>query len=451
MEEISEKELFETIPVRRAVAALAVPTIISQIVSIIYNLADTFFIGQMGDPYMVAAATLVYPWFALLTALGNLFGIGGSSLASRMLGAKREKEIKHVSSFCFYSGICVTLVFAAFSLLFRSHLLRFLGGSEENIGYAETYLIWVVVLGGVPTVLSMILAHFLRSEGHAKLASAGMMTGGILNIILDPLFIYGLHMGFMGAAVATALSNLISMLFFLACYCRMKERTVVSLSPHHFSMRFAGQVFSVGIASALTQGLSNLSNMTIVKLSSGYGDIAVAAYGIVKKIDMFPLGISMGLCQGVMPLEGYNYAAKNYKRMKDVSVFSWKAASAVALCFMGSFLAFAPWLLQSFIRDGQTGELGTTFLRIACLAVPVQSVNALIIYTLQAMGKGTQSTALTVCRQGFLNIPMLVMMNWMFGLYGMIWTQLVIELIMLPATLGMYAVTWRKLTKQDSV
>lgn len=144
-------------------------------------------------------------------------------------------------------------MFAAFSLLFRSHLLRFLGGSEENIGYAETYLIWVVVLGGVPTVLSMIQAHFLRSEGHAKLASAGMMTGGILNIILDPLFIYGLHMGFMGAAVATALSNLISMLFFLACYCRMKERTVVSLSPHHFSMRFAGQVFSVGIASALTR------------------------------------------------------------------------------------------------------------------------------------------------------------------------------------------------------
>ena len=448
MEKVSEEELFETVPVRRAVAALAIPTIISQIVSIIYNLADTFFIGQMGNPYMVAAATLVYPWFALLTALSNLFGIGGSSLASRMLGAKREKEIKHVSSFCFYGGIGVTLVFVSFSFLFRAQLLHFLGASEENIGYAKIYLIWVVVLGGVPTVLSMILAHFLRSEGHARLAGAGMMIGGILNMILDPLFIYGLHMEFMGAAVATALSNLVSMLFFLFCYRRMKGQTVISLSPHHFSMQFAGQVFSVGIASALTQGLANLSNMTIVKLSSGYGDVAVAAYGIVKKIDMFPLGISMGLCQGVMPLVGYNYAAKNYKRMKEVSVFSWKAASAVALCFMGSFLMFAPLILQSFIRDEQTGLLGTTFLRIACLAVPVQSVNALIIYTLQAMGKGVQSSVLTVCRQGILNIPMLVMMNWIFGLYGMIWTQLVIELIMLPATLGMYAVTWRKLTNQ---
>lgn len=448
LEETSEKELFETVPVRRAVAALAVPTIISQIVSIIYNLADTFFIGQMGNPYMVAAATLVYPWFALLTALANLFGIGGSSLASRMLGAKREKEIKYVSSFCFYGGIVVTLVFASFSLLFRTQLLHFLGASEENISYAEVYLIWVVVLGGVPTVLSMILAHFLRSEGHARLASAGMMTGGILNMILDPLFIYGLHMGFRGAAVATAFSNLVSMLLFLLCYCRMKGRTVISLSPHHFRVQFAGQVFSVGIASALTQGLANLSNMTIVKLSSGYGDIAVAAYGIVKKIDMFPLGISMGLCQGVMPLVGYNYAAKNYRRMRDVSVFSWKAASAVALCFMGGFLVFAPWLLQSFIRDSQTGLLGTAFLRIACLAVPLQSVNALIIYTLQAMGKGAQSSVLTLCRQGLLNIPMLVMMNWIFGLYGMIWTQLIIELIMFPATLGMYMMTWRKLTKQ---
>ena len=448
LEEISEKELFETVPVRRAVAALAVPTIISQIVTIIYNLADTFFIGQMGDPYMVAAATLVYPWFALLTALGNLFGIGGSSLASRMLGAKKEKEIKHVSSFCFYSGIGVTLMFAVLSLLFHTRLLHFLGASKENMGYAESYLIWVVVLGGVPTVLSMILAHFLRSEGHARIASAGMMTGGILNMLLDPLFIYGLHMGFRGAAVATALSNMVSMLFFLLCYHRMKGQTVISLSLRHFSKQYAGQVFSVGIASALTQGLANLSNMTIVKLSSGYGDVAVAAYGIVKKIDMFPLGISMGLCQGVMPLVGYNYAAKNYKRMREVSVFSWKAASLVALCFMGSFLAFAPWLLQSFIRDGQTGGLGTTFLRIACLAVPVQSVNALIIYTLQAMGKGTQSTVLTVCRQGLLNIPMLITMNWIFGLYGMIWTQLVIELIMLPATGGMYAVTWRKLTGQ---
>lgn len=451
MKEVSEKALFETLPVHKAVAALAVPTIISQIVSIIYNLADTFFIGQLGNPGMVAAATLVYPWFSLLTALGNLFGIGGSSLISRLLGAKKEGEVRHVSSFCFYGGMLVTLVFSVISLVFRQPLLQFLGAGRDNMCYAKTYLLWVVVLGGIPTMMSMTLAHFLRSEGHAKLASAGIMLGGILNMILDPVFIYGFHMGFSGAAVATAFSNLASMLFLLSCFRQIKDKTVLSLSPHDFRMRFAGQVFSVGIASALTSGLATLSNMTIVKLAAGYGDVSVAAYGIVKKIDMFPLGISMGLCQGVMPLVGYNYASKNYRRMRDVSVFSWKTALAIALCFVVCFLGFAPWLLQAFIRNARTSLLGTSFLRIACLAVPLTSVNALIIYTLQAMGKGVQSTVLTVCRQGLLNIPLLILMNGIFGLYGMIWTQLVIELVMLPATLGMYTITWRRLKKKEAV
>ncbi len=445
MSYVSEKEIFETMPVQKAVSALAIPTIISQIVSIIYNLADTFFIGQLGNPYMVAAATLVYPWFSLLTALGNLFGIGGSSLASRLLGAKRENEVRYVSSFCFYGGIGVTFFFSLLSFLFQKPLLIFLGASEENMVYASSYLLWVVVLGGIPTMMSMTLAHFLRSEGHAKPASMGMMLGGILNMILDPILIYGLRMGFMGAAVATGFSNFVSMLFFLIYFRKLRGKTELSLSTGHFRIQFAGDVFSVGIASALTAGLANLSNMTIVRLASEYGDVSVAAYGIVKKIDMFPLGISMGLCQGFMPLVGYNYASKNYMRMREVSVFSWRTALVIALCFVGCYVGMAPSLMQSFIRDMQTSLLGTSFLRIACLAVPLTSVNALIIYTLQAMGKGVQATILTLCRQGLLNIPLLILMNRIFGLYGMIWTQLVIESLMLPATLGMYMATWRKL------
>ena len=294
-------------------------------------------------------------------------------------------------------------------------------------------------------MMSMTLAHFLRSEGHAKPASMGMMLGGILNMILDPILIYGLRMGFMGAAVATGFSNFVSMLFFLIYFRKLRGKTELSLSPGHFRIQFAGDVFSVGIASALTAGLANLSNMTIVRLASEYGDVSVAAYGIIKKIDMFPLGISMGLCQGFMPLVGYNYASKNYMRMREVSVFSWRTALVIALCFVGCYVGMAPWLMQSFIRDTQTSLLGTSFLRIACLAVPLTSVNALIIYTLQAMGKGVQATILTLCRQGLLNIPLLILMNRIFGLYGMIWTQLVIESLMLPATLGMYMATWRKL------
>ena len=187
----------------------------------------------------------------------------------------------------------------------------------------------------------------------------------------------------------------------------------------------------------------------MVHLASGYGDIPVAAYGILKRIDQFPLNVSMGLCQGFMPLVGYNFAAKNYQRMRRVSVFSWKVALVMSACFVACFAVFAPQILHLFIPEEQTSTLGAEFLRIACLAVPLTSVNFLISYTLQAMGKGIQSAALTFSRQGLLNIPLLIIMDVTIGLYGMIWTQLVVEIIMLPVSLWMYFHTLKKLKPEE--
>ncbi len=446
---VSEKELFETIPVPKAVAMLAVPTIISQVVTMIYNLADTFFIGQIGNPYMVAAVSLVSPWFNLLTALGNLFGLGGGSLISRMLGKNNYRNIKNVSAFSVWGGGVATVVFAFLTFVFRQPLLSFLGASTDTYVYAESYLNWVVVLGGVPTVLNLAMGHLLRSEGHARPASIGMMFGGILNVVLDPILIFGFHLDMAGAAIATAFSNVASMIFFVLIYFRLGKKTAVSLHPKYFTFRFTRSIFSVGIASALATALANAANMVIVKLAAGYGDIPVAAYGIVKKIDQFPLNISMGLCQGFMPLVGYNYAAKNYKRMRAVSFFSWKIAIVMSACFIACFAIFSQNILHMFIAEAQTATLGARFLRIACLAVPLTAVNFLISYTLQAMGKGTQSAALTLSRQGILNIPLLILMDATLGLYGMIWTQLVVEMIMLPVSLGMYIYTWRGLNRSD--
>lgn len=445
METQSEKYLFESMPVPRAVATLAIPTIISQVVTMIYNLADTFFIGQLGNPAMVAAVSLVAPWFNLLTALGNLFGLGGSSLISRMMGAKDTSNIKYVAAFSVWGGAAVTLIFSVITFLLREPLLNFLGASRDTFGYAQSYLIWVVVLGGVPTVTSLTLGHLLRGEGHAKAAGAGMMFGGILNVAMDPVLIFAFHMDVTGAAIATVLSSGASVIFFLTRYRNLKEKSSVSLRPRYFTFRFAGGVFSVGLASALATTLGNMSNMVMVRLASGYGDIPVAAYGIVKRIDQLPLNVSLGLCQGFMPLVGYNFAAKNYDRMKKVSTFSWKTALVMSACFIACFAAFAPQILHLFIPEAQTSSLGTEFLRIACLAVPFTSVNFLISYTLQAMGKGVQSAVLTFSRQGLLNIPLLIIMNLTVGLYGMIWTQFMVEIIMLPVSLGMYYHTWRYL------
>ena len=214
MAQFSELDLFETVPVPKAVATLAIPTVISQMVTMIYNLADTFFIGQTGDPLMVATVSLVSPWFNLLTALGNLFGLGGSSLISRMLGVKHEREVPYVSAFSIWAGVVVTICFSLASFLARGPLLTFLGASVDNYGYAEDYLFWVVGIGSVPTMVSLALGHLLRSEGHAKEASAGMMFGGILNVILDPVLIFGFQLDVAGAAIATAFSNAASVVFF---------------------------------------------------------------------------------------------------------------------------------------------------------------------------------------------------------------------------------------------
>ena len=226
---------------------------------------------------------------------------------------------------------------------------------------------------------------------------------------------------------------------------RLSVAFCVTLWHMSITFRFVGQIFSVGLASALATALGNASNMVIVRLVSGYGDIPVAAYGIVKRIDQVPLNVSMGLCQGFMPLVGYNYASGDYKRMRAVSFFSWKTALVMSACFVACFAIFAPQILHLFIPEAETSALGASFLRIACLAVPLTSVNFLISYTLQAMGKGIQSATLTFGRQGLLNIPLLILMNLVVGLYGMIWTQLVVEVIILPVSLGMYLLTWKRL------
>lgn len=432
-------------PVPKAVATLAIPTVISQAVTMIYNLADTFFIGQIGDPYMVAAVSLVSPWFNLLTALGNLFGIGGSSLISRMLGAHNHGDIRFVSAFSIWGGAAATLVFSAATYFQRDVLLDFLGASRQTMEYAESYMFWVVVLGGAPTVVSLVLGHLLRSEGFARQASAGMMFGGVLNVALDPLLIFVIRMDVTGAAVATALSNTASVIFFSVQYFRLGEKAAVSLNPIFFTIRFVRPVFSVGLASALATALGNMSNMVMVRLAAGYGDIPVAAYGIVKRIDQVPLNVCMGLCQGFMPLVGYNYASGNYRRMRDVSVFSWKTALVISACFITCFAVFAHGIMHLFIPEIRTSTLGASFLRIACLAVPLTSINFLISYTLQAMGKGAKSAILTFSRQGLLNIPLLIIMNITIGLYGMIWTQLAVEVIMLPVSFLMYRHTLREL------
>lgn len=437
------RELFEDIPVPRALAKLAVPTIISQLITMVYNLADTFFIGSTKDPYKVAAATLAYTLFFILNALSNLFGIGGGSLISRLLGENRPEEAKKVCAFSFYGSFVVALLYSLACLAFMGPLLDLLGASEYTLGYAASYTFWVVVVGGVPAMLSLTMSHLLRSEGCAGQASFGLGMGGILNIVLDPLFMFVLlpeGQEVTGAAIATMLSNVAALVYFAVAFARLRGRTVLSLSPARIlpGARYAGTVFAVGLPSAIGNFLSCASNLVINKLASNYGDIPVAALGIVKKVEMLPMNVGMGLCQGMLPLVAYNYAAKNFKRMKETVRDASVCGMGFAVLCVAVFELFAGATIRIFIDDADTVAMGAVFLRINCLATPLMIWNFHISFMFQAVGKGTQSLVLSSCRTGLVQIPMLYAMNALVGLNGLAWTQLISDGVTLIIAVALY-------------
>ena len=444
------KELFETMPVAKALTKMAIPTIISQLITMIYNLADTYFIGRTNNPYMVAAASLSYVLFFILTALSNLFGIGGGSQISRLLGERRYEEAKKVCSFSFYGTIGISLLYSLACLMFMNPLLTLLGATENTLAYSRQYTLWVIVAGGVPSCLSMTMAHLLRSEGYARYASYGLSGGGILNMILDPLFMFVIMapgQEVTGAALATMLSNCVALCYFAFMFFCLRKDTVLCLSPHMMAPGKSSvrAVFAVGIPSAIGSLMSCLSNTVVNKLTSGYNDFAVAAMGIVKKVDMLPMNVGMGLCQAMVPMVAYNYSTRNYQRMKAFT----NAARLSGVIFAGICIVmmevFAPQVITLFINDGETIQYGTDFLRINVLATPLMICNFQMSYTFQAMGKGVESLLLTSCRQGIINIPLLFLMNRLVGLYGIIWTQLLADSITVIISFTLYRRTTKKL------
>lgn len=444
------RELFETMPVAKALTKMAIPTIISQLITMIYNLADTYFIGRTNNPYMVAAASLSYVLFFILTALSNLFGVGGGSQISRLLGEQRYEEAKKVCSFSFYGTIGISLLYSLGCLIFMDPLLRLLGATENTIAYSCQYTLWVIVVGGVPSCLSMTMAHLLRSEGYAKYASYGLSGGGILNMILDPLFMFVIMQPgqeVMGAALATMLSNCVALCYFAVMFVRLRNDTVLCLSPRMIVPGKASvrAVFAVGIPSAIGSLMACLSNTVVNKLSSGYNDFAVAAMGIVKKIDMLPMNVGMGLCQAMVPMVAYNYSTKNYRRMRSFTNAARVSGVAFAALCIVVMEIFAAQIILLFIHDEETVQYGMDFLRINVLATPLMICNFQMSYTFQAMGKGAESLLLTSCRQGIINIPLLFLMNWLVGLYGIIWTQLLADSITVVISFAFYHRTIRKL------
>ena len=438
------KEIFESIPVPSALRVMIVPAVISQLIVLIYNMADTFYVGQTGNPYMVAGTSLILPVFNITLCLAGLAGIGGGSLISRLLGQNREDEARRVSAFALRLSLCVAAAFSIGMGLFMRPVLQFLGAGENTCRYASQYALCVIVLGGIPTVLSNVLSNLIRSIGRSQQAGNGIALGGILNIALDPLFMFVLlpdGYEVLGAGIATCLSNCIACGYFLTLLVRMGRQSVITFrsGDGRAERESVIAVFAVGVPSAVATLLFDLDYMIIDKLMVSYHDLALAAIGIVLKVERFPLNVGIGICQGMLPLVAYNYASGNHERMRSIIRLARGLGLAVAAASILMYEILAGQLARVFISDAQTVEMASRFLRIRVLATPLMFLSFFTVYLFQAFGKGRVSLFLGVTRWLVFNIPMLFILNGIFGMYGIVSSQVTADTLTVILSFYVYS------------
>lgn len=444
-------ELFEKAPIPSAVIRLAIPAIIGQTITIIYNLADTFFVGQLGDNNQVAAVTLCMPLFLSLTALSNMMGVGGGSLLSSRLGSREPEKASAISGVSIWWSFLIAALFSLLVFCFREPLLRFVGADSDTMGYCMDYLTWTVVIGGIFTTMNPVLGYLVRGEGNSAQASLGVAIGGVLNILLDPIFIFGFHLGVAGAAIATCLSNFFAVLYFLVLIRsqQKKKLTVIQLRPNRQVLDFAlaRDIMVIGMPSFFLSIMSTVSNMAVTKLMSPYGTVSLAAIGVSKKVNATAFSISQGLGQGVLPLVAYNHSSGNKKRMRDAIYFALGLGLAFSLLCIVLFKAVPEVIISLFLKDAAATELGASFLDIICFAIPTTTLITLTITAFQGVGQKVQPYILSLMRKGTIDVLFMVILTpTALGQFGIVWATPIAETITVVTALVLLLLYFRKQT-----
>lgn len=452
MEDAQKTELFESMPIPRAVMKLAIPTVLSSLVMVLYNLADTYFVGMLNNAVENAAVTLAAPLLLAFNAVNNLFGVGSSSMMSRSLGKKDYETVYRSAAFGFYCSIFAGLLFSIAYTVFQVPLLNLLGATEETLGATIGYARWTVTFGAVPAILNVVLAYLVRAEGAAMHASIGTMSGCFLNILLDPIFIlpWGLNMGAEGAGLATFLSNCVACLYFFVLLYVKRGRTYVCVNPKMFSFKrhIVVGVCAVGIPASI-QNLLNVTGMSVLNnFTSAFGSNAVAAMGIAQKINSVTVQIALGLSQGIMPLISYNYASGNIKRMKKTFFFTARIALVFLVLMEIAYYAGARTWVGLFMQDQQIVDYGARFLQGFCLGMPFLAIDFLAVGVFQACGLGKNAFLFAILRKVVLEIPALVLLNALFPLYGLAYAQFAAELVLAIAAVIVLARLFRRLERR---
>ncbi len=408
-------EIFKNAPVPKAVLTNVIPSIISMIMVLAYNLADTFFIGKTRDAFMVAAVSVATPAFLLFMAVGMLFGIGGTSLISRMLGEGKPQRAKNTSSFCFWTGLIIGIISMIFIWIFVQPICRAIGASDDTIKYASQYLNIVAV--GIPfLIISNMFSNIIRAEGQAQKAMMGMIIGNMINIVLDPIMILGFKWNIAGAAIATVLGNVFASGFYL--FHLLSKNSMLSIHPKDYKAgeRIASGVFSIGVPASLNSILMSTSNIIINNLMKHHGDMAVAGLGVAMKVNMIVVMLLIGLGTGIQPLLGYCYGAKNTKRYFAVLRFSLILAFCMSLVMTVICYCGASPLTKAFLDgDKNAYEFGMSFARIFIYSGPILGIMFVFINAIQSTGAAIPSLILSISRQGLLYIPILLTIHTLFG------------------------------------
>ena len=450
-----EQYIFREAPVPKAVMTLAVPTLISQLINIVYNYADTWYVGRTGNAAMVAALSLCMPVFVILAAIANLFGVGGASAISRSLGRGESGKARHIFAFSFWGGVAVSFLYGVIIFFLRTPLIYLIGGDEKSFAHAYGYLLWTCVIGAVPTCGSILCGHLVRAKGEAARAGFGMSLGCVLNMALDPLFMFViLPRGneALGAAIATCLSNIVSMAYFVIFLLSKKGDDVFSLrfADISFGEGIPGEVFMIGMPAALATTLAMLSNIVANALISSAGSEAVAGMGVAKKTNMIAFNTCMGITQGVLPLIGYTYGAKNYARMKETIKFTSAVTLSVGVVCTVLFRIFSAPAVRFFIDDADSVEYGRRFLNVIAFAAPLAAMTYMAGTVFQATGNRLYSFVLSIIRKGLLDIPLMFLFSHIFGIYGVTYATPLAEFVSVCISVVMFVKFARRIRAEKT-
>lgn len=430
------KKMTET-PVRRLVIRLAVPTIISMLVSSIYNMADTFFVSQLGTS-AAGAVGIVFSVMAIIQAIGFTIGMGAGNIASRKLGAKDVEEANRYASTGFFFGLVLSLLLFVFGSVFIDDLMRLLGATETILPYARDYARYILI-GSPVMCLSFIMNNYLRAEGKAFYGMIGITVGGVLNIILDPVFIFALDLGTAGAAIATALSQFISFIILLLMFLSGKSNLKLSVRFISFKPVYYRNMVFTGLPTLARQGLASVATIALNVMAAGYGDAAVAAMSIANRITFFLFSFMLGLGQGFQPVAAFNYGAKRYDRVHDATKFTSVISTFLMIFVAFLCFVFARPLIMMFRRDDlEVIAIGVVTLRAQCVALTLTGITTVTNMALQSTGQAGRATVLAMCRQGFFFIPMVLVLPRIMGLLGLELAQSFADILTFLVSLYFY-------------